>query len=223
MYSYRMVIFEPLALQNQTGDLATTPWLAESVEWSDDFTSLTVVPRADVTWSDGTPFTGDDIVYTFGQDLDGRLTDTSGLNCTGADVDGDTITLNFENSMYVRQAAVLHTPIVPKHIWETLEDPGTDPLTGEGQVVGTGPYVMSNWSTESVTLTARDDWWGGELAVPQLHYISYGDNAALTTALVSGDADWAQAFWPSPEDPYASGDPTQPNIVQILQKLKPAS
>lgn len=127
---------------------ATTPWLAESVEWSDDFTSLTVVLRGDVTYRDGTPFTGDDIVYTFGQYLDGRLTDTSGLSYTGADVDGDTITLNLENSMYVRQATVLHTPIVPKHIWETLEDPGTEPLTGEGQVVG-------NWPVRHVELVHR--------------------------------------------------------------------
>ncbi|MGO1384098.1 MAG: ABC transporter substrate-binding protein [Arachnia sp.] len=205
-YSYRMVIFESLALVNPTGDLETTPWLAESVEWSDDFTSLTVVPRSDVTWSDGEPFTGDDIVYTFGQYLDGRLPDTSGLKYEGADVDGDTITLNFEDSMFVRQAAVLHTPIVPKHIWENIEDPGTDPLTGEGQVVGTGPYVLSNWSTESVTLTAREDWWGGALAVPTLNYISYGDNAALTTALVSGDADWGQAFLPQIEDSFLAAD-----------------
>ena len=28
--------------------------------------------------------------------------------------------------------------------------------------------------------------------------------------------------WPSEEDPYASADPTQQNIVQILTKLKPA-
>ncbi|MGV8847752.1 ABC transporter substrate-binding protein [Tessaracoccus sp.] len=205
-YSYRMVIFESLALVNPTGDLETTPWLAESVEWSDDYTSLTVVPRSGVTWSDGEPFTGDDIVYTFGQYLDGRLTDTSGLNYAGADVDGDKITLNFEDSMFVRQAAVLHTPIVPKHIWEKIKDPGTDPLTGEGQVVGTGPYVLSNWSTESVTLTARDDWWGGALAVPTLNYISYGDNAALTTALVSGDADWAQAFLPQIEASFLAAD-----------------
>lgn len=206
-YGYRMVIFEPLALVNPTGDLGTTPWLAESVEWNDDYTAVTVVPRSGVTWSDGEPFTADDIVYTFGQYLDGRLTDTSGLKYTGADVDGDKVTLNFENSMYVKQASVLHTPIVPKHIWENIEDPNTDPLTGEGQAVGTGPYVLTNWTTESVTLTARSDWWGGELAVPELHYISYGDNAALTSALVSGDADWAQAFLPQIETSFLAADP----------------
>jgi peptide/nickel transport system substrate-binding protein len=207
MYSYRMVIFESLALVNQTGDLGTTPWLAESVEWNDDFTELTVVPRSGVTWSDGTEFTADDIVYTFGQYLDGRLTDSAGLNLASVEADGDTVTLAFEQSMFVRQASVLHTPIVPKHIWEAIEDPNTDPLTGEGQAIGTGPYVLTNWTTESVTLTARDDWWGGELAVPELHYISYGDNSALTTALISGDADWAQAFLPQIETSFLAADP----------------
>ncbi|GAA2041800.1 ABC transporter substrate-binding protein [Agromyces tropicus] len=205
-YGYAKVIFEPLALVNPTGDLGTTPWLAESVEWNDDYTELTVVPRSGVNWSDGTEFTGDDIVFTFDQFLSGRLADTSGLKYEGATVDGDAITLKFADSKYVSQARVLHTPIVPKHIWENIDDPNTDPLTGEGLAVGTGPYVLDTWSTESVTLTANEDYWGGELAVPTLNYVSYGDNAALTTALVSGEADWAQAFIPQVEDSYLAAD-----------------
>lgn len=205
-YGYAKVIFEPLALVNPTGDLETTPWLAESVEWNADYTAVTVVPRADVLWSDGTPFTGDDIVYTFDQFLDGRLADAGGLNYEGATVDGDAITLTFADSKFTSQARVLHTPIVPKHIWEGIEDPNTDPLTGEGLAVGTGPYVLDTWTTESVTLTANPDYWGGDLAVPQLNYVSYGDNAALTTALVSGEADWAQAFIPQIESSYLAAD-----------------
>ncbi|GAB2619288.1 ABC transporter substrate-binding protein [Pseudactinotalea suaedae] len=205
-YGYAKVIFEPLALVNPTGDLGTTPWLAESVEWNEDYTELTVVPRSGVQWSDGTEFTGDDIVFTFDQFLNGTLTDTSGLNYEGASVDGDEITLSFADSKYTAQSRVLHTPIVPQHIWENIEDPNTDPLTGEGMAVGTGPYVLDVWSTESVTLTANESYWGGELAVPQLNYISYGDNAALTTALVSGEADWAQAFIPQIESSYLAAD-----------------
>ena len=205
-YGYAKVIFEPLALVNPTGDLATTPWLAESVEWNDDYTQLTVVPRAGVNWSDGTEFTAEDIQFTFEQIKSGKLTDTGGLNITDIALEGDTVTLTFGNSKYTAQARVLHTPIVPKHIWEGIADPNTDPLTGEGLAVGTGPYVLDNWSTESVSLKANPDYWGGELAVPQLNYVSYGDNAALTTALVSGDADWAQAFIPQIEDSYLSAD-----------------
>ncbi|MDT0156037.1 ABC transporter substrate-binding protein [Microbacterium sp. ARD32] len=205
-YGYAKVIFEPLALVNPTGDLGTTPWLAESVEWNDDYTELTVVPRSGVKWSDGEDFTADDIVFTFDQFKNGKLSDTSGLKYEGATVDGDKVTLKFADSKYTAQARVLHTPIVPKHIWEGIEDPNTDPLTGEGLAVGTGPYVLDNWSTESVTLTANENYWGGDLSVPELHYVSYGDNAALTTALVSGEADWAQAFIPQIQDSYLAAD-----------------
>lgn len=205
-YGYARVIYETLALVNQTGDLETTPWLAESVEWNEDYTELTVVPRSGVTWSDGTEFTGDDIVFTFDQFLSGALTDASGLNYEGATVDGDAIILSFADSKFISQSRVLHTPIVPQHIWENIEDPDSDPLTEDGQAIGTGPYALTNWSTESVTLTANENYWGGDLVVPELHYVSYGDNAALTTALVSGEADWAQAFIPQIETSYLAAD-----------------
>lgn len=205
-YGYAKVIFEPLALVNPTGDLGTTPWLAESVEWNDDYTQLTVVARSGVAWSDGTEFTADDIAFTFRQLLDGTLTDSGGLNLDDVTADGSTVTLSFADSKFTAQARVLHTPIVPEHIWESIADPNTDPLTEEGLAVGTGPYVLDNWSTESVTLTANPDYWGGDLAVPALNYVSYGDNAALTTALVSGEADWAQAFLPQIESSYLAAD-----------------
>ncbi|MBP3977210.1 ABC transporter substrate-binding protein [Microbacterium sp. BLY] len=204
-YGYAKVVFETLALVNQTGDRGVTPWLAESLEWNDDYTQLTVVPRADVTWSDGEPFTADDIVFSF-ETASIPALDTAGLKYEGAEVDGDKVVLSFGDSKYVNQARVLHVPIVPKHIWENFDDPATDPVKGD-DLVGTGPYAMANWSTESVTLDARDDYWGGDLAVPELHYVSYGDNTALTTALANGDADWAQAFIPQIEEQFLSADP----------------
>lgn len=204
-YGYAKVVFETLALVNQTGDRGVTRWLAESLEWNDDYTQLTVVPREGVTWSDGEPFTADDIVFSF-ETASIPALDTAGLKFEGAEVDGDTVVLSFGDSKYVNQARVLHVPIVPKHIWEKFEDPATDPVKGD-DLVGTGPYAMANWSTESVTLDARDDYWGGDLAVPELHYVSYGDNTALTTALANGDADWAQAFIPQIEEQFLSADP----------------
>jgi peptide/nickel transport system substrate-binding protein len=206
-YAYGKVIFESLALVNPTGDLGTTPWLAESVTWNDDYTQLTAVARSGVKWSDGEDFTADDIAFSFNQVLDGKLNDTNALDLKSVSVDGDTVTIDFNSSKYTQQARVLHFQIVPEHIWKDIEDPNTDPITGEGQAVGTGPYVLDSWTTESVTLAANPDYWGGELAVPELHYVSYGDNAALTTALATGEADWAQAFIPQIEDSYLSADP----------------
>ena len=86
-----------------------------------------------MTWSDGEAFTADDIVFTFGMYTDGSLVDASGFNIQSIDTDGDAVTITFGQSMFVRQASVLHTPIAPKHIWENIEDPSTDPITGEGR------------------------------------------------------------------------------------------
>ena len=212
-YGYGKVIFESLALVNPTGDLGTTPWLAESVEWNDDYTQLTAIARSGVNWSDGEAFTADDIAFSFNQVLSGKLADTNALDLAAVNLDGDTVTIEFNSSKYTQQSRVLHFQIVPEHIWADIADPNSDPLTGEGQAVGTGPYVLDNWSTESVSLTANPDYWGGELAVPQLNYVSYGDNAALTTALVSGDADWAQAFIPQIEASYLSADENNQFLV----------
>lgn len=212
-YGYAKVIYESLALVNPTGDLGTTPWLAESVTWNEDYTQLTAVARSGVKWSDGEDFTADDIAFSFTQVLDGTLNDTNALDLKSVSVDGDTVTIEFNSSKYTQQARVLHFQIVPEHIWADIADPNTDPVTGEGQVVGTGPYVLDSWTTEAVTLTANPDYWGGELSVPELHYVSYGDNAALTTALATGEADWAQAFIPQIQDSYLSADPDNKFLV----------
>src|SRR5579859_1757854 len=47
----------------QTGEFI--PWLAESYQYSPDFTSMTVKLRDGVTWNDGQPFTPDDVVFTY--------------------------------------------------------------------------------------------------------------------------------------------------------------
>ena len=41
------------------------PWLADSMEYNEDFTQLTIKLNKDAAWSDGVPLTSKDVVYTF--------------------------------------------------------------------------------------------------------------------------------------------------------------
>jgi len=202
---YANAIFEPLGivnLINPSDDIR--PWLAEGIEWNEDYTSVVLTPRAGVNWNDGTPFTAEDIAFTFQLFIDVPALDTQALGLTSVTTDGSTVTLDFANSMYVRQDRVLHRFIVPKHIWEGVEDPTVETNPNP---VGTGPYTLTSFTDQAVELTARDDYWGGELAVPTLYYVSYNDNTSLTTALANGDADWAQAFIPNVQQAFVDVDP----------------
>ncbi|MCC2030932.1 ABC transporter substrate-binding protein [Microbacterium allomyrinae] len=200
---YANTIFEPLAFVNVIADAPVTPWLASEIEWADDYRSVTVTAREGVTWNDGEPFTADDIKFTFELLRDNPAIEPAALGITDVTVDGDAVTINFENSVFVKQDKVLEKFIVPEHIWKDVEDPSdeTNP-----EPVGTGPYTLTSWTSQSVQLDQRDDYWGGELAVPTLYFVSYNDNTALTTALANGDADWAQGFIPNIDDAYLSKD-----------------
>ncbi|PFG33216.1 ABC transporter substrate-binding protein [Sanguibacter antarcticus] len=202
---YINAILEPVAFVNTLDPTAEVrPWLASEITWSDDYTSVALTARDGVTWNDGTEFTAEDIEFTYSLLKDTPALDTAALGMTDVTRDGDTVTVTFESSMYVKQDKVLHKFIVPKHVWEGVADPTTETNL---EPVGTGPYTLSQFTTQSVELTARDDYWGGDLAVPTLYYVSYNDNTALTTALASGDADWAQAFIPNIQSAYLDKDP----------------
>ena len=200
---YANTLFEPLAFVNVIADKPVTPWLATEIEWAADYKSVTVTAREGVTWNDGEPFTADDIKFTFELLRDNPAIEPAALGITDVTVDGDKVTISFENSVFVKQDKVLEKFIVPEHIWKDVEDVTTET---NPEPVGTGPYTLTSWTSQSVKLDQRDDYWGGELAVPTLYFVSYNDNTALTTALANGDADWAQGFIPNIEDAYLSKD-----------------
>ncbi|TFD79163.1 ABC transporter substrate-binding protein [Cryobacterium fucosi] len=202
---YLNAILEPLGIVNLVSPSdEVRPWLASEITWTDDYRAVTLVARDGVTWNDGEDFTAEDIEFTFTMFTTKPELDTAALGITDVTRDGDSVTVTFAGSMFSKQDKVLHKQILPKHIWESVEDPAT---FANPNPVGTGPYVLSQFDTQSVELTARDDYWGGKLAVPTLYYVSYNDNTALTTALANGDADWAQAFIPNVKSAYLDKDP----------------
>ena len=202
---YSWAIYEPLAQVNDTRPTSpAVPWLAKSWTWNADFTELTIVARSGVKWSDGTPFTADDIAYSLQLRKDHAALNAEGLPYGNISVTGDTVTVDFTSGQFINQLKVLQLFIVPKHIWEKIADPTTDL---NQHPIGTGPYTLTTWTAQSVTLDANPTYWGGKLAVPQLRYTSYSGNDTLTTALATGEVQWAWTFIADYKKVYVDKDP----------------
>lgn len=214
---YDRMIYEPLAIVNSVGKNETTPWLASKIEWNSDYTQLTVTPRTGVKWSDGKPFTADDIVFTFNLIKNTPALDLGGLKLTDVKKVGGNVVMNFGESKFVKQGDVLQTPIVPQHQFASISDPTKDAVK---DAVGTGPYTIKSFSSQGVVLTARKDYWGGTVPVAQLNYLEYNDNTGLLRALQSGEADWAQIFITDYKKNYVDKDP-QHNVFWGANVLSP--
>lgn len=214
---YNRMIYEPLALVNPVGKNETTPWLASKVEWNADYTQLTVTPRANVKWSDGKPFTADDIVYTFNLIKSTPALDLAGLKLADVKKDGGNVVLSFTESKFVKQGDVLQTAIVPEHLWKNIADPTKDAVK---DAVGTGPYTIKTFSSQGVVLKSRTDYWGGKVPVATLKYLEYNDNTGLLRGLQNGETDWAQIFITDYQKNYVDKDPKH-NVFWGANVLSP--
>ncbi|ANJ28465.1 ABC transporter substrate-binding protein [Agromyces aureus] len=208
---YAFVVYESLMQNNEIDPTeAPTPWLAESVEWNPEYAQATITPRDGVKWSDGEAFTADDIAFSIQ-----LRKDNPELNIDFPDQYGDIsvedgkVVVNFTTGQYVNQVKLYRLLIVPKHIWE-----GEDAVTfSDDDMIGTGPFTLKSFSAQAVTLTPNETYWGGKSKVAELRYDAYNDNAGLTTALTTGEAQWGWTFIPDYESTYIAKDPDHFNQV----------
>ena len=203
---YGFVIYEPLAQVNQVRpSQAPVPWLATGWTWNADYTKVDLTIRQGVKWSDGQPMTADDVAYSIQLRKDNAALNAEALPYGDISSSGDTVSVSFTTPQFVNQFKVLNLFIVPKHIWENIKDPTTDL---NQTPVGTGPYALTSWTQQAVTLDARSDYWGGEPKVKTMRFVAYNDNNSFTTALTTGDVQWGQGFIPNIDKVYASKDTT---------------
>src|ERR1044071_1046991 len=95
-------VYEPLIYVNLLKNQAETPMLASSYQWSADKKSIVFTIRDGVKWSDGQPFSGDDVAFTFNLMKQTPATDHYAL-WTGAGLqsvaaNGNQVTMTFSDS-----------------------------------------------------------------------------------------------------------------------------
>jgi peptide/nickel transport system substrate-binding protein len=202
------MIYETLLLFNRLQG-QVKPWLASSYQWSSDATQLTFHLRQGVKWSDGQPLTSDDVVFTLNlakqyPALDGNSIWSVTQSVTNPDP--STVVITFKQPevpmlWYVGG----QTYIVPRHIWQKIGDPTTEP---NPDPVGTGPFTLKSFDAQLYVLGKNPHYWQpGKPYVDELRYPAYTSNTSADLLLSQGAVDWTGLFTPNVERTFVNRDP----------------
>jgi peptide/nickel transport system substrate-binding protein len=213
-------VYEPLQFVNilRSTD-KPVPWLATSSQWSDGYKTLTFTIRKGAKWSDGTPFGAADVDYTFNAmrsdkaiDLNALWKADGGPLTSVATKGSDQVVFTFDSPSqpYFYFVADL-TPIVPKHIWSSLDQSKLHSYADK-QPVGTGPYKVSNCSPQNIKYLRNAGYWQSTSSkpVPQIAEIDYPaflSNTSANLFLSSGKAQWGGQYIPNINTFYVKKDP----------------
>ncbi|GIG25996.1 ABC transporter substrate-binding protein [Cellulomonas denverensis] len=151
----------------ETGELV--PWLATDWQVSDDGLAYTFDLRDDVTFSDGTAFTAESVQLAFDSGaatLAELPTAYGAVYLAGYDstevVDDDTVIVHFStpNSAFLQGTSTTNLAILAASSYQATPEERC-----LGNVVGSGPFVLDEYSPgEKTVLTKREGYdWGSEL------------------------------------------------------------
>ena len=153
----------------------TIPWLATDATYNDDFTELTVTIRDGVTWSDGTPFSAEDVAFTLEMlrtNGEGAANLVSAVDIAAqvasVEADGDTVRIAFKGPAprFAQDFLKMHFGnglwMLPAHVFEGVEDVAAftffDP--DKGWPLVTGAFSVTSWTSTEIDMDRREDWWG---------------------------------------------------------------
>ena len=183
-------IFETLVWKDSSGFV---PQLAEDWEYVAEENAYVFKLRDDVTWHDGEKFTAEDVVFTIDYvkahpNPFVTLIGPSGVRDAIA-IDEYTVKLYLEQLYAPFLNDVAGTlPIIPKHIWEGIEEP--EKFAEPEAVIGTGPYILADYNKEHGTYLykAYVDYYLGKPSMDEIKFVKISAEM-IPAALKAGTAD----------------------------------
>ncbi|ALC27185.1 ABC transporter substrate-binding protein [Streptomyces sp. CFMR 7] len=175
-------------------DSRAIPALATAWEPSEDKLTWTYTIRSDSKWSDGQQATAEDAAWTFNK----MMTDEGAATSNGSFVGNfEEVTAPSKDKLVIRlkepQAtmAALDVPIVPKHVWEKVDDFSKFNNDKDFPIVGNGPFILTDYKVDSyVKLKANKDFWRGSPKFDELVFRYYKDQDAAVAALRKGEVSF---------------------------------
>jgi peptide/nickel transport system substrate-binding protein len=200
------LFYEPLAFYSAFAD-EMIPWLAESWEYNEDLTELRIVTRSGIIWSDGEPFSAEDVAFTinavrdagtkvrWGVDVDQFVDEATAESDTEALVKFKIPAPRFFYFMTYKYDIGLY--IVPKHIFEGEDLSSFKAFDiANGLPVTTGPWRLAFSSPEQKVIDRADSWWAVDQGlvdalpgVERIIYLPWTEETQMAQQLISNEID----------------------------------
>jgi peptide/nickel transport system substrate-binding protein len=175
-------------------DLSPAPDLAASWKAAEDGMSWTFSLRDGIKWSDGQPFTADDVAYTFNElVLKPELGATGRGNFSAMKdvqaVDPKTVAVNLSRPFAALPSYLAYNAgILPKHVFQSAGDPWQLNSFNKGTPVSTGPFKVESFTAgQSVVLSRNDDYFGGKPLLDKLAFKVVADANTQIAQALSGE------------------------------------
>ncbi|WP_017659853.1 peptide ABC transporter substrate-binding protein [Baaleninema simplex] len=206
------VTLEPLATYDAEGQMV--PLLAAEIPSlenggvASDGTSVTWTLDPDVKWSDGTPFTAEDVVFTYNYLSNPEVGATNlGVYQAIASVeaiDETTVRVNFKrpNPAWSLPFVGASGVILPKHVFEDYSGANAREAPANLMPVGTGPYRVVEFKPGDVVVYEPNPHYrdAESLSFQRIELKGGGDaTSAARAVLQTGDADFADNLQVEPQ------------------------
>ncbi len=207
------MIYEPLAYYSAFAD-KWYMWLAESYKFSPDFKQLTIKTRSGIKWSDGQPFSAEDVAFTFNslRDLGPKVKwgiDVNQALDKATATDANTVVLDFKIPsprffFFVTYKYDIGVYIVPKHIFDGQDWTSFKHFDlAKGWPVTTGPWKVTASSLQQKVFDRRDGWWAAEqklAPMPEVQrniWLPMVDEQQTAQAQITNAADFGAPLQPA--------------------------
>jgi peptide/nickel transport system substrate-binding protein len=193
---------QPLTWGGENFPSDVVPILAESWERSEDGLVWTLHLRQGVSWSDGEPFTADDVLFTAAAIQDETTTGAgwvrnryfvNDIPFKFEKVDDYTITVTTDAPVPTLLNDICAC-IIPEHYFVDNGISNADMKASEfntSKNIGTGPFILEEYRPgEAAILKANENYWGGKPYLDTVVFRLMPDVQSRIVALQAGEIDF---------------------------------
>ncbi|QJR14639.1 ABC transporter substrate-binding protein [Usitatibacter palustris] len=198
--SFNAMVYERLIMPGK--DMNATAWLATSWKVISPTTRVLTL-RKDVKFTDGTPMTADDVVFSFERAAKSQQFRTYAIPAgKPRKIDAYTVEFTTDKPNPVGLIAIGEIPIMSK-AWSEKNNSAEPQNYAAKEVthasrnaMGTGPFKLVTYETGVKTVLEKNkDWWGikdGRMEgnIDVIEYRPIGNAATRLAALKSGELDF---------------------------------